>query len=281
MSRKSIPKFISQGSDFTESGLHAAPDWRYELLVDYLKLSPSYSLACSEKKPLLKTSQLPKDWKKVKATYSDFGNVHKIRESQWWTSVGQHLFGIKAARSEVFVLGNSAEELVLNEDMKQAAQAWAEMSKPNSLLIAIPINQTKLSALRQIREIIKQTEFTVSKSTIEPKYKLLPTKLREHTLAHGVTALKLYKGGMQLWEIGYQLGLSEASSRDIDHGKDVATNKAYLQIMASKLIHKAELIAENAARGRFPSDKSFPGAMLVSNLRKVGRPSKGTQQKRT
>jgi hypothetical protein len=44
--------------------------------------------------------------------------------------------------------------------------------------------------------------------------------------------------------------------------------------MASKLIHKAELIAENAARGRFPSDKSFPEAVLVSNQRKVGRPKK-------
>ena len=274
MSRKAIPKFISQGSDFTDSGLHAAHDWRYELLVDYLKLSPSYSLACSEKKSLLKASQLPKDWKKVMATYSDFGNVHKIRESQWWTSVGQHLFGIKAAKSEVFVLGHSAEELVLNEDMKQAGQAWSEMSKPKSMVIVIPINQTKLSALKQIREIIKQTEFTVSKSAIEPKYKLLPTKLREHTLAHGVTALKLYKGGMQLWEIGYQLGLSEVSSRDIDDGKDLSVAKSYLQTLASKLIHKAELIAENAARGRFPSDKAFTEAVLVSNQRKVGRPRK-------
>jgi hypothetical protein len=79
---------------------------------------------------------------------------------------------------------------------------------------------------------------------------------------------------MQLWEIGYQLGLSEASSLEIVNGKDIAINKAYLQIMASKLIHKAELIAENAARGRFPSDKAFPEAMLVSNQRKVGRPKK-------
>jgi hypothetical protein len=98
--------------------------------------------------------------------------------------------------------------------------------------------------------------------------------LREHTLAHGVTALKLYKGGMQLWEIGYQLGLSELSSRDIDDGKDLSVAKSYLQIMASKLIHKAELIAENAARGRFPSDKSFPEVLLMSNQRKVGRPKK-------
>lgn len=272
MSRKAIPRFISQGADFEKSGIHAAPDWRYELLVDYLKLSPSYTLACSENKSLLKASQLPKDWKQVMTTYSDFGNVHKIRESQWWTSIGRYLFGIKAAKSEVFRVGQSANKLIPDKDWKNAEQVWAEMSKPDSLVIAIPTNQTKLAVLKQIREMIKQTKFTGSKSTIEPKYKLLPTKLREHTLAHGVTALKLYGRGMQLWEIGHQLGLSDASSLEIVNGKDIAINKAYLQIMASKLIHKAELIAENAARGRFPSDKAFSEAILVSNQRKVGRP---------
>ena len=64
------------------------------------------------------------------------------------------------------------------------------------------------------------------------------------------------------------------------HDLDVSAAKSYLQIMASKLIHKAELIAENAARGRFPSDKSFPEAVLVSNQRKVGRPGKLTKDAR-
>lgn len=274
MAKKSIPRFVIQGANFSQTGIHAAPDWRYELLVDYLKLSPSYRLACSDGFAELKPSQLPKDWQQVLATFSDFGNVHRIRESQWWTSVGRHQFGMKAAKSETLLLGTSSNELVSELDLKAARQRWSDMAKPESLVIAIPTNQTKFSALKQIREILKESEFNESATPIKPKYTLLPTKLREFTLAHGVTALKKYKSGAPLWKIGYSLRLSEASCQDFDSGTEVALSKAYLQILASKLIHKAELIAENAARGRFPSDKAFPEAILVSNQRKVGRPKK-------
>lgn len=272
--KKIIPRYEKQGSDFSRTGIHAAPDWRYELLVDYLKLSPSYRLVCRGGYAELKPSQLPKDWKQVLATYSDFGNVYKIRESQWWPMVGRHLFGVKAAKSETFTLGTSAKELVSEVNLEAARQRWSEMAEPQSLVIAIPMNQTKLAALRQIREILKATEFNGSAASIKPKYTLLPSKLREFTLAHGVTALKAYKSGVPLWKIGYSLGLSEASCQDFDTGTEMALAKSYLSILASKLIHKAELIAENAARGRFPSDKSFPEAILVSNQRKVGRPKK-------
>lgn len=272
--KKPIPRFEKQGSDFSRTGIHAAPDWRYELLVDYLKLSPSYRLVCRGGYAELKPSQLPKDWKQVLATYSDFGNVYKIRESQWWPIVGRHLFGVKAAKSETFTLGTSAKELVSEVNLEAARKRWSEMAEPQSLVIAIPMNQTKLAASRQIREILKATEFNGSPMPIKPKYTFLPSKLREFTLAHGVTALKAYNAGIHLWEIGYTLGLSEASCRDVDAGTEVALAKSYLSILASKLIHKAELIAENAARGRFPSDKAFPEAILVSNQRKVGRPKK-------
>lgn len=274
MAKKSIPRFVIQGANFSQTGIHAAPDWRYELLVDYLKLSPSYRLACSGGYAELKPSQLPKDWGQVMATFSDFGNVHKIRESEWWTSVGRHQFGIKAAKSETFVLGASANELVSDANLEVARQRWSDMAKPDSLVIAIPTNQNVRAVLKQIREILQAAEFSGSAAPIKPKYTLLPSKLREFTLAHGVTALKAYKSGAPLWKIGYSLGLSEASCRDVDAGTEIALAKSYLSILASKLIHKAELIAENAARGRFPSDKSFPEAILVSKQRKVGRPKK-------
>lgn len=44
--RQKLPHFELQGSSWEESGLFASSDWRYEALVDYLKLSPSYKLVC-------------------------------------------------------------------------------------------------------------------------------------------------------------------------------------------------------------------------------------------
>lgn len=57
--KKPMPRLEKQGSDFSQTGIHAAPDWRYELLVDYLKLSPSYRLVCSGSYAELKPSQRP------------------------------------------------------------------------------------------------------------------------------------------------------------------------------------------------------------------------------
>ena len=74
--RQKLPLFESQASHWEESGLFAASDWRYDALVDCLKLSPSYRLICEwarkgEKNP---PQNAPKDWTKLIKTYGDFGD---------------------------------------------------------------------------------------------------------------------------------------------------------------------------------------------------------------
>jgi len=44
--RQKLPRFEAQESRWEHSGLFAASDWRYDALVDYLKLSPSFKLVC-------------------------------------------------------------------------------------------------------------------------------------------------------------------------------------------------------------------------------------------
>jgi hypothetical protein len=58
-------------------------------------------------------------------------------------------------------------------------------------------------------------------------------------------------------------------------------NKELLSIAASRLIKTATLVAENAARGRFPSNKPFIEAKLSKNARKAGRPIGTKRKKRT
>ena len=56
---------------------------------------------------------------------------------------------------------------------------------------------------------------------------------------------------------------------------NVPAMKIRLQIYASKLVTKAENIAENAARGLYPTDAPCKYALkFESSKRKVGRPSK-------
>lgn len=95
----------------------------------------------------------------------------------------------------------------------------------------------------------------------------MPSKLHIETLTAGVDALKYYKREMPLWQIGNRLRLIPAQSLD---EREESEHKAYqysqqkelLSIAARRLIRTAVLIAENAARGRFPCYKPFAQAQM-------------------
>jgi hypothetical protein len=279
-------RFIEQGSEWEASGLFAASDWRYEALVDYLKLSPSYRLVCEWARKGSKAIPInaPKDWNQLVKTYGDFGDVWRIPESRWWDSRGIALFGIKAAKAQTFVIGHSDDTALINgKSVTESQKTWQDMAKPDCLVIAIPTNQTKQIALKQISAIIRSNAFVSSKPMpIKPKYELIRSKLREPTIKLGTIALKMYQFGSPLWLIGNRLNLSPAHHIELDengHPKpnelSLAEKKVRLGILASKLRNKAELISENAARGLYPTDAPCRYAIkFESKTRKVGRPSK-------
>lgn len=268
---RKISRIEIQGARFEEDGYFAALDWRYELLVDYLKMSPTYEAICKSKRKPIKGA--PKDWGKIVKTYADFKDVFAIRESDWFREIGMHLYGLKAKQSEAFVVSEESKvDFLVSHDVDKAKRSWEEMARPDTLVLAIPRNQTKQHALKQVTALIRSLDFASAKElNTKPKYQLIKSKLQKHTLVKGIEALKLYRRNMPLWEIGYTLGLSTMHCRDIDNEENILDSKVRLQIMASKLIRKAENIAENAARGRFPTDKPLKAA---SNriARKVGRP---------
>jgi hypothetical protein len=284
--RQKLPRFEAQESRWEESGLFAASDWRYDALVDYLKLSPSYKLVCEWARKGSKAIPInaPKDWKQLVKTYEDFGDVWRIPESRWWDSRGKALFGIKAAKAQTFAIGHSDSIYLINsKSVAQSQKTWQDMANPECIVIAIPTSQTKQMALKQISAIIRSNTFANSKPrAIKPKYELIRSKLREPTIKLGTIALKMYQTGASLWHIGNTLNLSPAHHIQLDgdgHPKsnelNLAEKKVRLGILASKLINKAELIAENAARGLYPTDAPCRHAMkFESKTRKVGRPSK-------
>ncbi|QWD83147.1 hypothetical protein ICU98_06850 [Polynucleobacter sp. MWH-P3-07-1] len=284
--RQKLPRFESQESHWEESGLFAASDWRYDALIDYLKLSPSYQLVCewARKGKKALPANAPKDWQQIVKTYEDFGDVWRIPESRWWDSRGKALFGIKAAKAQTFAVGYSDEATLINSSTAtQSRNTWQDMGKPECLVLAIPTNQTKQMALKQINAIVRAGNFVCTKpKLIRPKYELIRSKLREPTIKLGTIALKMYQNGYPLWLIGTRLELSPAHHIKLDDKGNpdpgelnLADKKIRLQILASKLVAKAELIAENAARGLYPTDAPCRYAMkFKSATRKVGRPSK-------
>lgn len=276
MTRRQTPRVEVLGADYDKVGVAVAPDWRYELVMDFLKLSPSYRAVRNH---LLgeAAQQLPSDFAAVKQVFKDFGDLYKEREALWWGKRGMHLYGITAPLPNVREVGE------LNSASKWLQSQWQRV---DAVVMEIPLALTLPQAIKQLRKVLENKPFAAAlPQSVAPKYKLMPSKLRIETLTAGVDALKYYKRGIPLWQIGNRLRLIPAQSfneREVteDNAYLYSEQKELLSIAARRLIRTAVLVAENAARGRFPCDKPFAEAQMDYYRRKPGRRIGSTRAKR-
>lgn len=266
-----------------------APDWRYSLVLPYIRHSNSY-LAVRDKHRGRKVAKddLPSDadlvlhvanWLDILGIGTD---IDLRNETNWLEHAQKSLYGFRKAIPTVGHTFTKANESALINS--------GDLDYP-CIMLRIPLTLTMTEALSQIKSIFKShaTHYGAQFGTPLPdshkgQYKLEPSKLRQDTLVKGVDALTLYKAGVPLWKIGNQLDLS-ANNKIKDDGVDLdqdelADKKRVLSIMAKRLINTAFLVAENAARGRFPSDKPFPEAILGTHKRTAGRPIGSKRPKR-
>ena len=274
LGRKRLNPLIEFRAIYEVGGTSVEKDFRYDLVCDYLKASPSYEAVMRKLANQKSPYPLPKDFQAVAQVVSDFGAIYKMNEIEWWGKIGMRIYGISAPLPNVRVIG------ALDSSNKELTNTWNGI---NSVVAELPLNLTLPQALKQLRKQLADYQFsaTLPKQTA-PLYQLSNSKLRLDTLQNGLTALRLYKKGLPLWKIGNQLRLIPAQSFiESEAGEmledELAIRKELLSIAASRLIRCAALVAENAARGRFPSDKNFSEAITTPYKRKAGRPT-GTKK---
>ena len=274
LGRKRLNPLLSLGAKHEKEGVAVVADPRYDLVCDYLKASPSYEAVMRKLAKQKSPHPLPKDFKAVAQVVSDFGAIYKMNEMDWWEKIGKRIYGISAPLPSVKVNG------VLDKQNKELKNEWRGV---NSVVAELPLNLTLPQALTQLRKQLADYQFSAAlpKQTA-PLYQLSNSKLRIDTLQNGLTALRLYKKGLPLWKIGNRLRLIPAQSfieseADEILEDELGDRKELLSIAASRLIRCASLVAENAARGRFPCDKNFSEAITTPYKRKAGRPT-GTKK---
>lgn len=238
------------GADFDKDGLSVELDWRYEMVMDYLRLSHSYSAVLLTMQGKKSPYPLPSDYAIVEAVVKDFQDISRIGERQWWDTIGKGLFGIRAPTTNV--------ELASRIDAVNQS-ATCKWQGSDSLVLTIPVTMKPAQALRQLKELFAAQQLPNSAPpAIAPKYSISNNRMHQQTMNLGVAALRQYKQGKKLREIGDWLE-KYAESR-------------YDDSAIRRLISLAALIAENAARGRFFSNKAFPEALTDTYRRKAGRP---------
>jgi hypothetical protein len=268
MARKKLNPLLTYSSNFELDGRFAPRDWKYELVVDYLKASPSYKLMSKILKKGYDPKEFTNDGQLVAQVVNDFGPIYRMQENEWWEKYGMNLYGVQ--RPELKVKDHG----VLTEERKSIA---VKFEHSESVVIEVPPTIGKTKALAQINQILISHNLSESNAAkLKPKYQFTNSKLSRRTLQLGLDALRQYQKNIKLWEIGNNLRLIPAQVFDptTTDASNHSYNKLVLGIAASRLIKKAALIAENAARGNFPSDKPLKEAMLNKFTRPSGRPKK-------
>lgn len=287
--RRNKDALTQLGAHYIEDEVEVESDWRYQLVVPYIRQSMSYQAVRDKYRGAkVKKADLPKDEAAVYKVAEWFDILDEAADddggdqTDWWERAGKTLYGFDNPIPTV--TGSYI-----------GAQETATMTLGHvvpSLVIQVPLNLTLGKAQGQIKDLFKlYIEHSNSEiqfgaplpPSYKAHYKLEKSKLQESTLVNGLKALSLYLSGKALWEIGKELDLSPAHRLDErikKHSQEERDNKRFLSIKARQLVRIASLVAENAARGRFPSKTPFPEAMLSTYEREAGRP-KGSKSPKT
>lgn len=261
-----------RASDFRGDGVWATKLGFYLLWLEYLAISPSYELAQRFRKGTLtdeEQNRLPADFDAVLAVYDDLGDVQRIKFLDWWSERGLNLFGYEGSKPRVRRI-----DTLRNNRHRKAAQRvddfirddWTEQGQPNAMLLSIPIGLSKAQITRQLSKLIdrypeERRVLPVPKS----KYPLLGTRQRKETLFRYlfVVWVRCLLVRQPLWRVGARAKVSDTYSpvlnakARIPRGEQV-TDRSVLAALTSRAWSRGLALAENAARGRFPSYDNPP-----------------------
>jgi hypothetical protein len=253
-------------------------DVRYHLWAKFLAISPSYRMAQKLVQGEMTAKDLPTnftDIDQVIRVYQDFGDVYAADLSDWWREKSFPLFGVSLSEMNLKVLTvMQAGEQVREEDMQEVFDVYfgrtrPEMGDPLTLLVSIPLDMNRRTIMRTLSEMI--TFYKANRDDREelaelpaPRYAILDNKARMAALqqARQVVLARAQSPRMPLWQIGRDLNINRHYADELTvegFGKKVSdTAKSVLASTVSRFTRQALCVAENAARGRFADNSTFP-----------------------
>lgn len=266
---KKLP-WVLQGGDFAQPGWHTQPTTAYQLMFEFLLLSPSYELARKARKGGLsdeEIKQTPLDFDQVLATFDLLGNVNCILFRQWWLKRGLAAFGnpyTQPKLHQIELLENGQETDIADISQKIKLHLVDQRESEGlsaSLLVSLPLMSKRSEIIRQVRSLLDQYGDSSEYKERSPKIKIMGKRFHPNAMLKGLRLLwfKAAKPDWENWRLGAKARLSDSYSSALDpKAPRRSSNSIEMddRITMGKITHRSlirfELIAENAARGRFP-----------------------------
>lgn len=271
MAKIRIP-WAARASDFNQPGLHTRMHRGYMLFFEFLRMSPSYELARKARQEGLSEAEmtkLPSDFDQVLATFDLLGDVQRVLFRQWWLKRGLKAFGNPFSRPKV----HSIQLLPTNKavGLDQCHEAMDhylsdirhEEGLNPALLVSLPLGRRKSEVLKQISKLLDQYAEADTSALAKPPLAFVSQRMHVMKLVNNLSVIlfRAAKPTWELWRLGAYAQLSKTYSplldpkgprkvTDLNH----RTERDLMAKITYRTLKKAEAIAENAARGHFPSD---------------------------
>ena len=209
------------------------PTDEHESFYEFLLISPSYQLAHKQRTAGLTKDEkktLPKDFKQVLALYDVCGDVYSTTCTEWWENGGRDLFTDTAAKLQQLYLVDLTQDTA-----RLVADFKSYISRCKSEIANTPRRQIKMLTNKiRIGTLHKNAALIYDKARVQWK----SGKRVENWRLAVIVKLK------SRWANG----LTPDSNKTIEN----VAARTYLGILVSKHLKDALVVAENAARGRFP-----------------------------
>ena len=240
------------------------------LMFEYLRLSPSYELARKARMGKLTPKErqlLPDDFNLVLKTYDEYGDVSKISFANWWASTGINLYGSEYIKPQVRQIANIEKNEEYEPGFAKSLEQYFKSFRKHegsgrALILAIPLGMPKRAILKEVTGMINKTGVTAPPKAQKAKRSLTAKRLRSAPLFIGLNLLwaKAQNPDWVNWRLGVAAKVSPTNAAGLDLNAKKASAKTVDQrnnmtVLTSRALKKAQYIAENAARGRFPEPK--------------------------
>lgn len=269
---------------FSEVKTIANPTWKHRLYYDFLRISPSYFLIHQYKNKKVGLAKIKKveQYEKVIEQYKLFGDVFNISFDNWWDKKGYKLFEPNQNSHVLFKI-NLKKSLSVNLDLLKAIyQSNKEKIKFYDPVLVFEKNKMQelvlLNRLRLIELFIDPTFLLFNNKDNDgsknpswffayknkdrifgrmtgESYKKIKLAITFIESTMGYIPEKLKKSEDE--NLKYCLERPYMAPISIKNTSNKAANRAkrYLSMLVSKNKREALVIAENAARGFFPTKK--------------------------
>ena len=261
------------------------------LMVEFLRISPSYALAHeirtkkiapSKQAPLILklyrdtdkslTKQAERDvisdFARVLSTYDEYGDIFQCSFEEWWANRGLAMYGSPHNKPIVKKIAGISQGELYEPLFGQALEHYfnkqrASEGNPPALLLAVPLGQPKRQLLAYISKLIDAEAVPLPSKSQRAIKPLVAKRLRSAPLFIMLRILmaRAQYPEIPLWRIGKHAGVSQKYAQtEITLNKkrlQDADAKIHLSILTSRYLLKAKCVAEQAARGQFPSSSKL------------------------